>query len=554
MNIPCYKRPSAVQWQGSRALRFALIAVSLACLCAKQVHAHFLWLVVDGAQVVQVHFGESAEPDDPDLLQRLGKLQVTPIYKDGKETSTGKPLTLKLADDALSAPLPREAQAAVLVLQHKYGVIERQGSEFLLQYYAKTSPTAAAPATTQLPLDLQSQPGADACTFTVAWQGKPLAKAQVVILDPNGERQELVTDERGQVKVPVKAPGAYSIRTRHIESKSGEHDGKPYATIRHYSTLAITIGEPKSDAPTANAALPEIPEMVTSFGAAVLDGGVYVYGGHMGRAHEYYSEAQARTLRRLDLKTKRWESLGAGPGLQGLAMVAVDGQLVRIGGFTAKNRDGEDSDLWSQAGVAAFHPTSKKWTALPDLPEPRSSFDAAVLDGKVYVVGGWTMAGDKKTWLSSAYALDPSAANPQWEPLPEAPFKRRALSVAAHEGKLYAIGGMQENGGPTRATAIYSPKTRQWSKGPDLEGKAMDGFGSSAFATGGRLYASTYSGKLQRLSQDGKRWEVVRTVERDRFFHRMLPLSNEQLLMIGGASMQSGKFSELDVLDVTKAK
>lgn len=78
----------------------------------------------------------------------------------------------------------------------------------------------------------------------------------------------------------------------------------------------------------------------------------------------------------------------------------------------------------------------------------------------------------------------------------------------------------------------------------------MDGFGSSSFAVGGKLFVTTYGGTLQRLREDGKAWEVLSTLEHDRFFHRLLPLSDNQLIAVGGASMSSGKFEEVDVIRV----
>lgn len=297
---------------------------------------------------------------------------------------------------------------------------------------------------------------------------------------------------------------------------------------------------------------PPIPELVTSFGAAIAGDALYVYGGHTGEAHSYYQEAQANTLRRLNLKNPRkWESLGKGNGLQGLAMVAHDGKLYRIGGFMAKNQRGEEQSLWSQAGVSCFDPKTKQWTEVAPLPEPRSSFDAAVLGDKIYVVGGWSMQGDKEsTWHQTAHVLDLGQQQAAWEPLPAPTFQRRALSVAAHQGKVYAIGGMQPEGGPTTRVDVYDPITKSWSEGPRLIGKGMDGFGSSAFATGGRLYVSTYSGDLQRLAPDGKSWEVLRKLPTARFFHRMLPFSKDALVIVGGANMSIGKFEAIEIIPV----
>jgi N-acetylneuraminic acid mutarotase len=316
----------------------------------------------------------------------------------------------------------------------------------------------------------------------------------------------------------------------------------------------LAADAPRRDAAPRSVAdkYPPLPELVTSFGGAILGDSLYVYGGHTGRAHAYWDEAQARTLRRLDLKTgKAWEELGKGPGLQGLALVAHGGKLYRLGGFLAKNRKGEEQNLWSQADVAQYDPATREWTSLSPLPEPRSSFDAAVLGDKLYVIGGWQMSGDAEShWHTTAYELDLAAKDASWKALPEPPFQRRALSVAAHDGKIYVLGGMQREGGPTTRVDVFDPERQEWSQGPSLHGEPMDGFGSAAFATGGRLYVSTYSGKLQRLSEDGKSWDVIQQLDRARFFHRMLPLSETQLLIVGGASMEIGKFEEVDVIDV----
>jgi N-acetylneuraminic acid mutarotase len=299
---------------------------------------------------------------------------------------------------------------------------------------------------------------------------------------------------------------------------------------------------------------PPIPQKVTSFGASVLDGQLYIYGGHTGDPHAYDNASQGDTLRRLNLQNpKAWESLAKGPGLQGLALVACRGKLYRIGGFAAKNDKGDDQDLWSQADVACYDPARDQWTDMSPLPEPRSSFDAAVLDSKIYAIGGWKLAGAAEAdWHSTAYCLDLSNDNPQWKKLPDPPFQRRALAVGAFDGKIYVIGGMQSDGGPTTRVDIFDPQTAKWSQGPNLQGEPMDGFGPSAFATGGRLYVSTYSGLLQRLAADGNSWENVAKLDRARFFHRMLPLSETQLITVGGASMESGKFDEVDVIDVAR--
>jgi len=296
-----------------------------------------------------------------------------------------------------------------------------------------------------------------------------------------------------------------------------------------------------------------VPKPVASFGAAVIGNDLYMYGGAMGDAHAYDNQSQGDTLWKLNLKKPGgWKELVTGPRLQGLAMVAYDGKLYRVGGFTAKNEVGEDHDLWSQTSFAQFDPKSGEWTDLPPLPEPRSSHDAAVIGDTLYVVGGWSMQGpDNTTWHTTAWSCDLSSEQKEWKALPSPPFKRRALSLAAYNSKLYCVGGMRESGGPTRKVSVFDPAEGSWSEGPTLPGeKSLAGFGSSSFATGGELYVSTIEGKLFRLSENGQSWQRVGDLERARFFHRMLPVNDSQLLFVGGANMGIGKFEEVEVVDV----
>ena len=74
-----------------------------------------------------------------------------------------------------------------------------------------------------------------------------------------------------------------------------------------------------SAAKTKPVAVPDLPEAFSSFGAASLDGYVYVYGGHAGKTHSYARETTLGKFRRLkiDAPEKGWEELAAGTHLQG---------------------------------------------------------------------------------------------------------------------------------------------------------------------------------------------------------------------------------------------
>jgi N-acetylneuraminic acid mutarotase len=539
-------------------MRFAshvLLTTAAVAVMTCAARAHFIWVVTEPAEqptTVRLYFGEVAGPDDPELLDRVTGAEAWII---GGRRSEPKPLTFKKDGDALVAEIPAGTAAAPVVLRHTYGVISRGEEPFLLKYYGKGLPSALPGSWTaiddreKLPLEIVPRLDGGSVAVEVRWQGAPVKSATVTVHGPGlDEAIEGETDEHGVVSCALKSAGLYSIRARMIDKTPGEHDGKTYAEVRHYSTLSL----PYLPAQLASAEhdWPVLPQGTTSFGAAVADGWLYVYGGHYGEAHHYSREGQSGDFRRLNLRQPtEWESLPGSPKLTGLALVEHGGKLYRVGGFTAQNGESEEQSLWSQDSFARFNPQKKTWASLPPLPEGRSSHDAAVVGDTLYVVGGWNMQGDAETkWHDTAWSVDLSADSLEWKQITPPPFHRRAVALAAWQNRLYVLGGMQDEGGTTTRVAVYDPATKEWSEGPKLLGSGMDGFGSAAFACGGRLYATTMSGSVQRLAADGANWEFVGQLTHPRFFHRVLPATDQELVIVGGAHMSVGKIVELERL------
>ncbi|MFO1063388.1 MAG: hypothetical protein U0892_05930 [Pirellulales bacterium] len=297
-----------------------------------------------------------------------------------------------------------------------------------------------------------------------------------------------------------------------------------------------------------------LPFPITSFGAARIDDKLYAYGGHMGGAHAYFNEDQSNKLLAFDLSSveKGWQEISIGERLQGLGMVAFQDELIILGGFTARNKQGEKQDLHSSSQVRAYHTKKNTWRDLPSLPEPRSSHDAAIIGTSIYVAGGWNLQGDGNTnWHTTAWTIDLSQADPKWVRMPDPLFVRRALALIAHENQLFVVGGMDKDGGPTKAVTIYDPKTQTWSEAPDIIGeKNMAGFGAAGWSIDHRLIVSNYEGDLITWDAEKKTWKALGKTRDARFFHRLLPLANGKLIAIGGASMDSGKFKDTEVIEL----
>ena len=167
----------------------------------------------------------------------------------------------------------------------------------------------------------------------------------------------------------------------------------------------------------------------------------------------------------------------------------------------------------------------------------------------IFVIGGWALKGEATTWHGTAWKLDLKDPNATWQPIAKPPFKRRALFSTVHDGKIHVIGGMKSDGGPTTRTDVYDPATDQWSQGPSLKGKPLTGFGAAAQSMSGQLYVSTIDGNVQRLSDDGKTWRLL-PITNQHDSSVMVPWTNEKMLLVGGANMSVGKFTEIDSVEI----
>ena len=325
------------------------------------------------------------------------------------------------------------------------------------------------------------------------------------------------------------------------------------AAIRRTAFILLLLAAPQAasaqQATFAEWRPPDLVDAVASLGAAVHDGALYVYGGHVGRVHAHSIENISPGFRRLVLEPGRtWEELAQGPLLQGTVLVSDGAALYRVGGMTAGNATADEpSVLHSTRSVARYSVAEDRWVALPDMPHGRSSHDAVITGGVLYVVGGWELRGpdEDAVWADSVLALDvPDGA--AWREIP-APFQRRALAAGTAGGRIYALGGLRPMDGAALRVDVLDTATGAWSAGPALpEAGRLQGFGVAAASDGEHVYMSQADGEVYRLAPGAERWETVATLENPRFMHRLAPAGGH-LLAVGGAA-RGGHLAVIDVV------
>ncbi len=295
---------------------------------------------------------------------------------------------------------------------------------------------------------------------------------------------------------------------------------------------------------------------IKSFGAAVQGQHLYVLGGHIGENHQHsQSNLSGKFARRLlDNPNAPWEILPGEFPLQSVSLVSDGNYLYRIGGVNSLNKAEEKEDMRSVDEVAVYDPTANSWKNLPSLPEPRSSHDSVIIGSDLIVVGGWRLNGSSKDgeWLSTVYRLN--LQNPTaWVKLSEAPFKRRALAAAGYAGKLFVIGGIDDQRNVSNNVDILELESGTWRVGPsvpisDKPGSDMSAFGCSAFAVRQDLYVSGAEGTILKLSCESTAWEPIGHWNQRRFFHRLI--SNGTRLIVAGGVNRDGSLKSIELFPI----
>jgi N-acetylneuraminic acid mutarotase len=108
-----------------------------------------------------------------------------------------------------------------------------------------------------------------------------------------------------------------------------------------------------------------------------------------------------------------------------------------------------------RAAVEAYTPGANSWQTVVSLSTGRNGLAAATVDGKVYVIGGYT------TGVSDLVEVNDPAIN-TWRGRAALPTARALLAAAVVGGKIYAIGGRDNNGQALQVVEEYDPQTDRW--------------------------------------------------------------------------------------------
>ncbi len=196
---------------------------------------------------------------------------------------------------------------------------------------------------------------------------------------------------------------------------------------------------------------------------AIFSNEIYVFGGYdrkgPGGALRY-----KKTVEMYDIATDTWTKKRDMPTLRHAVMTAVvHGKIYVIGGSVHDKKLGRDV---ATSLVEVYDPATNRWEKRADMPTERGATDAVVVEGKIYVIGGynwqWGPLTDK--FVTSIEEYNPKTN--QWRELPDMPMLKFMFASVVVNNEIYTIGGANTPGGNRLARIsdvnVYNPTTNKW--------------------------------------------------------------------------------------------
>ncbi|UCF44766.1 MAG: hypothetical protein JSW44_03035 [Candidatus Bathyarchaeota archaeon] len=192
-----------------------------------------------------------------------------------------------------------------------------------------------------------------------------------------------------------------------------------------------------------------------------------------------------------DAAENEWKIMAPMPTARGgLGVAVVNGKIYAIGGL--------DND--AQLAVnEEYDPATDTWKARAPMPTARSGFAVAVYQSKIYVIGGAVGEGTNLGFTGVTEVYDP--ATNTWEAKEDMPTPRADLCASVVNDKIYLIGGKEYWGdGPLYheldVNEVYDPTSNSWTTESRMP---IPVFGYASTVVDGKIYV--FGGSRQLLEE-----------------------------------------------------
>ena len=263
-----------------------------------------------------------------------------------------------------------------------------------------------------------------------------------------------------------------AFSTSVVDGKIFAIGGQAWAEIDEFGDLALSkvemynpetdTWEPRTDMPTVRSAV----------STSVVNGKIYAIGGEQLKKIKLYrgwgyEVKKLPTVEMYDPATDTWTLKADMPTPRSyLSTSVMDGKIYAIGGMSSSNEQGRLET------VEVYDPATDTWTKTESINHARSCTAISVVNGEIYAMGGRGWSGIQNQpdpYLSSVEVFNPKTN--QWQEITEMPAPKTSHTASIVNGKIYVIGGYVQEDEKYKNLAtieIYDPATDSWTQAPDM--------------------------------------------------------------------------------------
>lgn len=207
-----------------------------------------------------------------------------------------------------------------------------------------------------------------------------------------------------------------------------------------------------------------------------LGGKIYMFGGYRLPDSGTATWIPMNTAWEYDAKADSWRALAPVPQARGAANAAVvNGKIHLIGGATLppelKDPNFHPSRNVSVATHEVYDPASNSWSRRADLPTPRNHAAVGVVDGRIYMIGGRAGSVFIPNALNVDIVEEYNPATDLWTLRAPMPTPRSAGAWGVHNGRVFVAGGEirhRDIWGTYTTVEAFDPKSNSWARLPPM--------------------------------------------------------------------------------------
>ena len=204
-----------------------------------------------------------------------------------------------------------------------------------------------------------------------------------------------------------------------------------------------------------------MPSKRREFTSSISGNKVYLIGGH-----DYDLGARVGSLDVYDIDSDTWEKKADMPTVRNdLTSRIVGNKIYVIGGYDGIERLDK---------LEVYDIDKNTWEEKSPMPTPRSYLSSSSINNKIYVIGGTTNdqvneIGDNVTNVVEMY--DPETD--KWIAKASMPNKRTSFSSAILNGRIYCVGGRYKS--DLNSVDVYTPETKEYITEQEVENAVLTG-------------------------------------------------------------------------------